>query len=58
MLTDTCIKFIFQQQESEVEGIQSETSATEAQGFTPARFIAGSSWLSSTTVNYSFLQEC
>lgn len=29
------------------------TSATEAQGFTPGRFIAGASWLSSTTFPFS-----
>ncbi|KAL1809374.1 hypothetical protein ACET3Z_026364 [Daucus carota] len=35
------------------KGYKVITSATEAQGFTPARFIAGSSWLSSTTFPFS-----
>ncbi|KAI9161936.1 hypothetical protein LWI28_022175 [Acer negundo] len=35
------------------KGFKVITSASEAQGFTPARFIAGSSWLSSTTFPFS-----
>ncbi|KAL3587069.1 hypothetical protein D5086_013936 [Populus alba] len=35
------------------EGYKMITSATEAQGFTPRNFIAGSSWLKSTTFPFS-----
>ncbi|KAJ8755746.1 hypothetical protein K2173_024290 [Erythroxylum novogranatense] len=35
------------------KGYKVISSATEAQGFSPARFIAGSSWLRSTTFPYS-----
>lgn len=35
------------------KGFKVITSATEAQGFTPGKFIAGGSWLSSTTFPFS-----
>lgn len=35
------------------KGYKLITSATEAQGFTPGRFIAGASWLTSTTFPFS-----
>ncbi|KAK2652493.1 hypothetical protein Ddye_012349 [Dipteronia dyeriana] len=35
------------------KGFKVITSASEAQGFTPGRFIAGSSWLGSTTFPFS-----
>ncbi|XP_050231779.1 pectinesterase [Mercurialis annua] len=35
------------------KGFKMITSATEAQGFTPGKFIAGGSWLSSTTFPFS-----